>query len=101
MGAAMGGTVEPFVLHDVRRTVRTRLSELRVAENVAEMVIGHSKKGLKRIYDQHHYAPEIREALQAWALRLQAIVTPPPDNVVPLRSATRKRPANRAARRRA
>jgi integrase len=80
-GKAMG--IAPWRLHDVRRTVRTRLSELRVADNVSEMVIGHAKKGLARIYDQHRYADEMRAALQAWALRLQGIVTPPPANVVP------------------
>ena len=37
---------EPWVLHDIRRTVRTRLSALRVPEPVAEMVIGHARKGL-------------------------------------------------------
>jgi integrase len=62
------------VIHDLRRTVRTRLSELRVPEHVAELVIGHARKGLARIYDQHRYADEMREALQAWAVRLRAIV---------------------------
>jgi hypothetical protein len=58
------------------------LSELRVADNVAEMVIGHSKKGLARIYDQRKYREEMRAALEAWALRLRSIVEPPPANVV-------------------
>ena len=43
------------MLHDIRRTVRTRLSSLRVSERVAEMVIGHGKKGLARVYDQHEF----------------------------------------------
>lgn len=72
----------PWVLHDVRRTVRTRLSSLRVPDRVAEMVIGHGAKGLQRVYDQHRYLDEMREALQQWAARLREIVTPPPDNVV-------------------
>jgi integrase len=68
------GEVPAWVIHDLRRTVRTRLSELRVPEHVAELVIGHARKGLARIYDQHRYADEMREALQAWAVRLRAIV---------------------------
>ena len=83
LDAAMGA-VAPFRLHDVRRTVRTRLSELRVPEHVAELVIGHARKGLARVYDQHRFADEMREALAAWAARLQLIVTPPATNVVPL-----------------
>jgi hypothetical protein len=39
------GEVEPFVIHDVRRTVRTRLSSLRVPEAVAEMVLGTPQRG--------------------------------------------------------
>src|SRR5215813_5315452 len=43
-------TLLPFVLHDCRRTVRTRLSSLRVPDIVAEQVIGHGRKGLQRVY---------------------------------------------------
>ncbi|HUH00111.1 MAG TPA: tyrosine-type recombinase/integrase, partial [Gammaproteobacteria bacterium] len=55
-------TLPPFVIHDIRRTMRTRLSGLKVQERVAEMVIGHGKKGLARVYDQHEFADEMREA---------------------------------------
>lgn len=74
-----------FVLHDLRRTVRTRLSSLRISERIAEMVIGHGKKGLARVYDQHEFADEMREALEAWAARLRSIVDPARANVVPMR----------------
>jgi integrase len=78
--------VSDWVYHDIRRSVRTRLSELRVAEHVAELAIGHSRKGLARVYDQHRFADEIREALDAWALRLRQIVDPnAASNVVRLR----------------
>ena len=72
----------PWVVHDIRRTVRTRLASLRVSDLVAEMVIGHGRKGIQRVYDQHTYEPEMREALELWAARLRDIVTPPPENVV-------------------
>jgi integrase len=75
-----------FTLHDIRRTVRTRLSALRVPEIVAELIIGHSKRGMTRIYDQHKFQDEMREALEAWAIRLRTIVAPEPtDNVIELR----------------
>jgi integrase len=80
-------TIEPFVLHDIRRTMRTRLSALRVPEPVAEQVIGHARKGLARIYDQHRYLDEMREALELWAGRLRSIVQPTPANVVQIRMA--------------
>jgi integrase len=72
----------PFVLHDLRRTMRTRLSSLRVADTVAEMVIGHGRKGLQRVYDQHKFIDEMREALEAWNARLRAIVNRPSANIV-------------------
>ena len=75
----------PWVVHDIRRTVRTRLASLRVSDLVAEMVIGHGRRGIQRVYDQHTYEPEMREALELWAARLRDIVTPPPENVVRLR----------------
>ncbi len=78
---------EPFVLHDVRRTVRTRLAGLRVPSEVAEMVIGHGKKGLARVYDQHLYVDEMRSALELWAARLRDIVAPPPANLLPMKAA--------------
>ncbi|MCZ7973945.1 tyrosine-type recombinase/integrase [Agrobacterium salinitolerans] len=72
-----------WVFHDVRRTVRTRLSALRVNSDVAEMVIGHGKTGLRRVYDQHEFEPEMREALERWANALLKIVKPAErDNVV-------------------
>jgi integrase len=72
----------PFVLHDLRRTMRTRLSSLRVSDTVAEMVIGHGRKGLQRVYDQHKFIDEMREALEAWNERLRLIVSPPSANAV-------------------
>ena len=66
--------------------MRTRLSSLRIPDVVCEMVIGHGRKGLQRVYDQHTFQDEMREALEAWAVRLQLIVNPPPprQNVVQL-----------------
>lgn len=61
-------------LHDVRRTVRTRLAEMGVSENVAEAVLGHTPPRLVRTYNRHEPVPEMRAALEAWSARLDAIV---------------------------
>src|SRR5262249_3084744 len=76
----------PFTLHDIRRTMRTGLSALPVPDLVRELVIGHTKKGLHKVYDQYAYLDEKRHALELWAKRLRDIVTPPPANVIPLRT---------------
>ena len=74
--------------HDLRRTMRTGLSSERVSMMVAEMAIGHTKKGIIRNYDVHHYASEIREALEAWERRLTLVTEGKPGDggkVVPIR----------------
>jgi hypothetical protein len=40
---------------------------------------------LQRVYDQHRYEAEMREALKLWAGRLRSIVQPTPANVVHLK----------------
>jgi integrase len=74
-----------FVIHDLRRTVRTHLSAIpNISDLVRELVIGHTKPELHKVYDQYAYLDEKRFALDAWAGRLRSIVEPPPANVVAL-----------------
>jgi integrase len=75
-------TLERWVMHDLRHVVRTRMAELRVPDNVAEMIICHGKRGMSRVYDQHHYLNEMREAAEAWAEMLRGIVAGTPAKVV-------------------
>jgi integrase len=82
MAVELGEAPPPWVLHDVRRTVRTRLSGLRVSSDVAERVIAHSVSGLRRVYDLHSFETEKRTALDLWAARLRSIVEPPLANVI-------------------
>jgi integrase len=76
-----------FVIHDIRRTVRTGLSAIpNISDLVRELVIAHTKPGLHKVYDQYAYLDEKRFALDAWAARLRSIIEPPPGNVVELRT---------------
>ena len=74
----------PWVNHDIRRTVRSHLSRLKVSEEAREAVLAHARPGIKGTYDLHDYLDEKREALELWAARLRSIVDPPPSNVVQL-----------------
>ena len=78
------GRLEPFVLHDVRRSIRTGLSALPVSADVAELVIGHAKRGLLRVYDQ--YCLRSRKAARARFVGRAAALdhSAAPDNVVRL-----------------
>ncbi|MGO8840784.1 MAG: tyrosine-type recombinase/integrase [Methyloceanibacter sp.] len=82
MAEELGYAPEHFRVHDLRRTLRTRLSSLRVPFEIAEMVIGHSRRGVWGTYDKHEYLDEMSEALTAWSSRLRSIIDPPPANVV-------------------
>lgn len=62
-------------LHDLRRTVRTGLSALGVAVPVAEFILGHLPPRMVRAYDRHQPLAEAASALEAWAERLDRIVT--------------------------
>ena len=89
MTALNGGKPIPrWTWHDLRRTFRTGLSDLKIAPHIAELAIAHGKQGLNRIYDQHRYDTELHEAFALWAQRVMSIVAPPPETVVPLRKAT-------------
>ena len=92
-----GRTLPAWVIHDLRRSMRTRLSELRIPTEVAEAVIGHKKRGLTAVYDLYEYRDEKADALKRWGARLHAIVSPPPANVVPLPSGRAEPMAVRSA----
>jgi hypothetical protein len=86
MTARLPSPPEPFVVHDLRRSMRTGLSALPVTDIVRELVIAHTQKGLHKVYDLHAYADEKRRALELWGMRLRDIVEPSPPNVTPLRA---------------
>jgi integrase len=88
MAQELGARPKPWVLHDLRRTMRSHLAALRIPDHVAEMALGHGRRGLQRIYDRHRYEDELREALTLWSARLRDIVEPPPANVVAIRGAS-------------
>jgi integrase len=80
-GAAkrLGRKIEPFTIHDLRRTMRTHLSALPIPQHIAERIIGHAQPGLLKVYDRYSFAAEKRHGLELWAERLAAIVADRPN----------------------
>jgi integrase len=60
--------------HDLRRTMRTGLSACKVRPDIAELTIGHTKRGIVAVYDQHSFDDERRAAMLLWEVRLQAVI---------------------------
>jgi integrase len=71
-----------WTLHDLRRTARTLMTGAGVADPVAEALIGHSKRGMEKIYNRHQYKIEKGKALEALAAWINNILNPPSGNVV-------------------
>ncbi|ATM79273.1 integrase [Serratia fonticola] len=59
--------IPPWTPHDLRRTVRTGLARLGCPSEVAEAVLGHSRKGIEGTYDLYSYDKECKVWLQKWA----------------------------------
>lgn len=76
--------LEPFGTHDLRRTVATRLAELRIPRVVIDSLLNHVDRSVGAIYDRHNYAEEKRAALEAWAGKLSQIVSGKKSTVTPL-----------------
>lgn len=55
--------IDPFTVHDFRRTARTHLSALGVAPDIAERSLNHKIRGVRGVYDKYEYLPERRQAL--------------------------------------
>jgi integrase len=69
--------LEHWAVHDLRRTVATRMAELGVQPHIVEAVLNHvsgHKGGVAGIYNRATYDREKREALNLWAEHVVATV---------------------------
>lgn len=72
--ATMSAWPEGLLIHDLRRTVRTQLSEMGgVPVEVAELCLNHRPKGVHGVYDRAERFDERAAALQRWADRLDRL----------------------------
>lgn len=58
--------LEPWTVHDIRRSVKTGMSKLGVPHLHSEQVLGHVLPGIGGVYDVHDYRAEKRAALELW-----------------------------------
>jgi integrase len=82
--------VPHWTLHDVRRTVATRMAELGIQPHIIEAALNHvsgHKAGVAGIYNRATYDREKREALSLWAEHLLAIIEGRKAVVVPMKRA--------------
>lgn len=77
-----------WTLHDLRRTAASGMAQIGFPPHVVGAVLNHSPggtHGITAIYVRFRYDDERRQALAAWARRLEQIVSEvQPENVVPI-----------------
>ena len=84
----LGAAVKPWRLHDIRRTVATRMADLGVQPHVIEAVLNHysgHRSGVAGIYNRSVYEREVRAALALWADHVRALVKGGGRKIVPLK----------------
>jgi integrase len=81
--------LEPWTIHDLRRTVGTGLGKLGAPRFIIARVLNHADRTVTGIYDRYEYLDEKRRALDAWGQYLENLIVPPGSNVVPIRTTLR------------
>lgn len=69
--------LEPWRLHDLRRTLATGMQRLGVRFEVTEAILNHvsgAKSGVAGVYQRHDWAAEKRTALEAWASHVAGLL---------------------------
>jgi integrase len=87
--AKIDAPLAPWTLHDLRRSVATRLGDLGIQPHVIEALLNHisgSKSGVAGIYNRATYAAEKRQAVDIWAAHIEGLLAEKPTNVVPIRA---------------
>jgi integrase len=77
-------------LHDIRRTVATRMADIRIQPHVIEAVLNHvsgHRAGVAGVYNRSLYADEKRDALVRWGNYIEGLVANGQTKVVPIKRA--------------
>ena len=61
-------------LHDLRRSVQTRMIRLGISRDVVNRILNHAMGPIDEAYDLHDYLSEKAEALRRWADELERII---------------------------
>jgi integrase len=80
----------PWTIHDIRRTVATRMADIGIQPHIIEVVLNHHggfRRGVAGTYNRSSYDREVPAALALWADHLMAMVEGRKSRVVPLKTA--------------
>jgi integrase len=75
--------IEPWRIHDLRRTMATQVRSLGVDRLVVSKLLNHAEAGVTKTYDRYAADPEKAAAMERWSDRLREIISGAKrDNVV-------------------
>jgi integrase len=66
--------IEDVRPHDLRRTAASHMTSMGIPRATVAKLLNHADRGVTAVYDRYGYDREKREAVEAWARRLEAIV---------------------------
>jgi len=78
--------VTAWTLHDIRRSVATKMADIGVQPHIIEEILGHTsghKSGVAGIYNRSVYEREVRAALALWQDHVRTLVEGGERKVVP------------------
>jgi integrase len=77
LDARLGNRVQPWTLHDLRRSAATHLCDLGVMPHVVEQILNHHsghRGGIVGVYNRSAYEQPVKAALALWADHVRALV---------------------------
>jgi integrase len=73
----LADAVKPWRVHDIRRTVATRMADIGIEPHVIEAALNHyggHRRGVAGIYNRSSYERAVKAALARWAEHVMALV---------------------------
>jgi integrase len=70
--------VTNWTLHDIRRSVATKMADIGIAPHVVEQILNHRggrKSGVAGVYNRSSYAREVQGAFELWHARISDLLT--------------------------
>ena len=75
LDARLGDRVEPWTLHDLRRSLSTSLHDrFGVQPHIVERILNHALPRVHGTYNKSVYAIEVRDAMLRWSTHIAEIV---------------------------
>jgi integrase len=77
LDARLGKQVRPFFLHDLRRSVATRMCDIGIEPHVVEQILNHQsghRSGIVGVYNKSKYERAVQNAVSLWDRHLRALI---------------------------